>query len=250
MNKEKLKSFVNRIEDFHNLIHSDKITVFGYYLQENLRYESFNHKNIEECYDALDLPRPTNIPSRLLELKKVNRLVPYNKSKGSYRVSGPESKTIEGKLGNKELAKVSDNLTKLPKLLSKPESDLLKEALNCLKVKALRAVIVLVWIIVIDHLQDFVIRNKLADFNTALSTHTRYQRLTITKKEDFEEIKESDFISIMKTASIITKGQKKLLDEKLGIRNTYAHPSSLTLSESKVNSFVEDLIVDIVSKIK
>lgn len=47
-----------------------------------------------------------------------------------------------------------------------------------------------------------------------------------------------------------TKGQKKLLDEKLRIRNTYAHPSSLTLSESKVNSFVEDLIVDIVSKIK
>ncbi|MCH7561143.1 MAG: hypothetical protein IIC67_07235, partial [Thaumarchaeota archaeon] len=63
-------------------------------------------------------------------------------------------------------------------------------------------------------------------------------------------IKETDFLAILKNIGSLSKTRHKLLEEKLGIRNTYAHPSSLTLTETKTISFIEDLINDIITKIK
>jgi hypothetical protein len=102
---------------------------------------------------------------------------------------------------------------------------------------------------VIDHLQDHVINNKRIEFNKSLSQHPKYKNLKVESKTNFEEIREYDFIILMESSDIISKGQKIILHEKLGIRNSHAHPSPLVLTESKVISFIEDLIDNIVLKI-
>lgn len=250
VSKAKLEAFINNIENFESLSLEDQILVFGYYLQNKEKLENFIHKYIEECFALLDFSKPANINSRLRGLENKKMIV---KHKDGYRVERTKVKSIETDiLGKPKLKEVSKNLEKLPTLLKKPESDYVKEVIDCLKVEAYHAAIVLTWVITISHLQNFVLAFKLTEFNTSLSKHTKYQKksLVISEYDNFEEIKENDFLELLKNANIISRGQHKLLDEKLGIRNTHAHPSTLTLTDTKTISFIEDLIDDIITKIK
>lgn len=61
-------------------------------------------------------------------------------------------------------------------------------------------------------------------------------------------LKESKFIEICRSANVISNEVRKILDEKLGIRNTCAHPNSIVISESKSTSFIEDLIENVMLK--
>lgn len=249
ISKDKLEAFIDNIADFESLSLEDKILVFGYYLQKKEKLENFIHKPIEECFALLDFTKPTNINSRLKVLESKKILVKHNTG---YRVERTKIRSIETDiLGKPKLKEISTNLERLPTLLKKPESDYAKEVINCLKVEAYHAAIVLMWVITISHLRNFVLAFKLNDFNTSLSKHTKYQKkgLAISKYDDFEEINEQDFLDLLKNANIISKGRHKLLNEKLGVRNTYAHPTSLTLTDTKTFSFIEDLVNDIIIKI-
>jgi len=250
MNKERFLQFVENIPEINKISLGDMILTFCYYLQKKEKEKFFNHKMIETCFEISDLKKPTNIQSRLQDLEKKGKVVP---SGGGYRIERHESTRIELEiLGKPKLKEISSDLENLPKLLKKPESDYVQEVLNCLKVEAYHAAIVLMWVITISYLRNFILAFKLNEFNISLSKHTKYQKkgLAISKYDDFEEINEKDFLNLLKNANIISKGRHKLLDEKLGIRNTYAHPSSLTLTDTKTISFIEDLINDIIIKIK
>ncbi len=247
--KDKLESFIENISDFESLILEDKILVFGYYLQKKEKSDNFNHKPIEECFSLLDFTMPTNLNSRLRGLESKKMLV---KHKTGYRVERTKVKSIETEiLGKPKLKEISANLEKLPALLKKPESDYVQEIVNCLKVESHHAAIVLMWVVTMSHLRNYVLSFKLSEFNISLSKHRKYQKkgLVISQYEDFEEISESDFLELLKTTKILGKNNHRLLGEKLGIRNTYAHPTSLVLTENKTISFIEDLIIDIISKI-
>ena len=127
--------------------------------------------------------------------------------------------------------------------------DFLAEAISCLEVGARRATVILAWISALDHMYDFVLRNGLPAFNTALSKQPgKIGGLTISAKDDFVNLKESDFILVCRSAGLITNDVRKLLDEKLGFRNSCAHPSSIGVGDSKVLSFVEDLVDNVISK--
>jgi len=41
---------------------------------------------------------------------------------------------------------------------------------------------------------------------------------------------------------------RKILDTKLGIRNSYAHPSTVKLPKSKALEFIEDLVNNVILK--
>jgi hypothetical protein len=228
----------------------DQILVFCYFLQKKEAYSSITHRDLEQCFQVLDLSLPTNINSRLCKIEIKKQLV---KSNGGYRVERTKIKNIENDiLGKPKLKEISDNLEKLPTLLKKPESDYVKEVINCLKIDAYHAAVILMWVVTISHLRNYVLAFKLKEFNSSLSLRLKYKKkgFTISEYEDFEEIKEMEFLEILKNIGSISKTRHKLLEEKLGIRNTYAHPSPLSLTDAKTVSFIEDLINDIITKIK
>ncbi|GFM78517.1 hypothetical protein PSCICM_43360 [Pseudomonas cichorii] len=108
----------------------------------------------------------------------------------------------------------------------------------------------MVWILVIHHLYDHITKNSLTEFNTALSKNTdkRIKITSIEKHDDFSEIPEGKFIELARSAGIISNDVRKILDSKLGTRNTYAHPSGVSISEVKVNDFIIDLVENVILK--
>ena len=65
-----------------------------------------------------------------------------------------------------------------------------------------------------------------------------------------QELKESEVIAICKDAGIITKDVFKIMDEKLGKRNSAAHPSSVSIGQLQTDALIVDLVDNVVLKLK
>lgn len=247
MSKEKLSEFINKIEYFNSAKHPQKIIIFGYYVTKIANKPYFDQKLIRQCYELLDDSLPVNVTDSLNKLKDNGKLVVAN---GGYRIAKSEADELDKfLLQSKPTASASHELEKLRKKLVNINNEFVNEALECFRVKAWHAIVVLVWIITIDHLQDYIIKKNLIEFNRVLQQNGYYKNITISKKEDFEDIKDSDLIVVLRTLGWITGGQMKILEGKLNFRNSYAHPSTLILTESMTVSFVEDLMLNVVLKI-
>jgi hypothetical protein len=103
---------------------------------------------------------------------------------------------------------------------------------------------------VVDHLYDLVLRKHLTAFNSDLAkvTDKRVRVSVITARDDFGDIPEGKFIELLRAAGVISNDVRKILDMKLGIRNTCAHPSGVEIKRSKVIEFIEDLVDNVILK--
>lgn len=108
----------------------------------------------------------------------------------------------------------------------------------------------MVWNLTMDHLFEYILKNELTNFNSALSKNTdkRVKIWTVSAKDDFSEIPENKFIEFCRSGNIISNDIRKILEIKLGIRNSCAHPSNIKVTESKATEFIEDLINNVVLK--
>jgi hypothetical protein len=158
---------------------------------------------------------------------------------------------IRAKIGAKPpLAEVEPQLERMIKRVSRPEArSFLDEARRCQRADAPRAAILMTWTVALDHLFAYVLRKKLAEFNSALSRRAGSRITRVKSRDDFSELKEKDFIEICRSAGIITKDIRKILDEKLGIRNTCGHPSTVKVHPRKAANFIEDLVENVVLKL-
>ena len=135
------------------------------------------------------------------------------------------------------------------------ERTYLDEALICYENGAFRAAVVMTWNLAYHHLCVHVINNRLADFNARWllkypGQHKNAVR-SISVVDDFmQELKEAEVIAICKDAGIITKDVWKIMEEKLGKRNSAAHPSGVIISQLQADAFIDDLIKNVVLNIK
>jgi hypothetical protein len=255
-----LIDFIQRFPGWTGFSRKTKILVFAYYLQKHRGLPEFSTTDLRGCFEAALHKKPSDLV-RLVAGLSSGRNSPLIKGRkqGRYGLSFDGVTEVEGALAAKPSEPQSyDGFLKtalpyLKKLVHKVgdrnRREFLAEAISCLAVDARRAAVVMVWLVTIDHLYDYVLATMLADFNDAL--HKRSDaaaKLTVRAKDDFGELKESVFIETCKSAGIISKDVRKLLDEKLGIRNTCAHPGDVTIPESKVASFIEDLVDNVIVK--
>ena len=105
------------------------------------------------------------------------------------------------------------------------------------------------WIGALDHMYDYILKNKLLEFNSSIKKRTdKYGSIVIKDKDDFCDIKEKVFIEVCRSAKIITPDVRKILDEKLGVRNSCAHPSTISIHPTKAINFIEDITDNIYVK--
>jgi len=130
------------------------------------------------------------------------------------------------------------------------ERDFLDEAIKCHEARAYRAAIIMVWILTVDHLQEFIFKHQPTAFNRELAkvNDKRVKVAKVTSKDDFGDIPESKLIELARAAGIINNDVRKILDAKLGIRNSYAHPSNVSLSPVKAAEFITDLVDNVILK--
>lgn len=254
--KEELEEFALTVEGFFGLSQSEQIDYFVYFLSIKKGIAKTSATLIRECFVLLDLHPYTYISQYLTNnLKKAGKLPPkLLKTKEGYSLHRERKISIEATLNTKpQKAKAKSDLASLLTHTTNPnQNEFLKEAIDCFEIGAYRAAIVMVWNLTIDHLFEYILKHEMVNFNSALSKNMdkRIKITSVSKKDDFSEIPEGKFIEFCKSGGIITNDVRKILDIKLGIRNSYAHPSSLKIVESKAIEFIEDLVTNVVLKYK
>jgi len=128
------------------------------------------------------------------------------------------------------------------------------EALKCFEVGAFRAAIVMTWNLAYHHFCDFILTKRLSDFNArwpaVFQGHHSKGAKAIAKMDDFGDLlKESEVIRIAKSASIISNDVARILDDKLGRRNSAAHPSGVKIEQLQAEEFIDDLVKNVVLKV-
>ena len=241
--------FYNSIENAADQSQSALVELFVYFLTVEAGQESATAKQVNDCFIACDLATPKNVSARLSEGLKT-KPPRYIRVNGGYRLQRHMRKALSKKLGaEKVTAQTSTTLRGLEhKMPAGGAKDFLGETIDCFEAGANRATITMAWILAVDHLFEYILKHKLAEFNAELAKDKGVKLNAITQRDDFTEMKETKFIEICRTAKIISNDVRKILDTSLGVRNSCSHPSGITVTNMKVIAFVEDLVVNLVLK--
>lgn len=247
-----LDAFFRSIPNSDQLLDRQLIELFGYFLQVEMGQLGFQPRQIDECFVACDLPAPTWTRTHLNKFAVKGKTTRYIKTGDGYKLTRQVFEEIKALLsGAVQTTQAGKALAGLSVKFTDPiEKEYLDEALACFKVGANRATITMVWTLTIDHIYRYILKHKMADFNAALSKQAdkKIQALKINVRDDFTELKETKFIEIIRSAGIISNDVRKILDEKLGTRNSAAHPSAIKFSQRKTEEFIEDLINNVILK--
>ena len=249
--RNELESFVNSIKNFNSIKSAKMIDYFIYYLTIGHTYPIAKSPQIRKCFEDLNLAPYSNINAYLLiqSSKKGDKQIIIKKGNG-FILERFYQQELENNIDTGPAKiNVKKSLTNLLTKIKDPnEKNFLQEAINCYEIDARRASIIMVWNLTLSHLYNYILQYKLSDFNKSLAKDKGVKRSSVSKVDDFEDIKEIKFIELAKAAGIISNSIRKILDAKLIIRNMYAHPSDLKISKEKVNEFIKDLIENVVLK--
>lgn len=205
-------------------------------------------------FGLADIGKPSNIDRDLGKMKKDGLILPLDEG---YRLHRKILNKVEEQLKTRQQNVVlRKNLVELAqKIKDRIEKEFIEEAIRCFGTRpsSKRATILLSWIAAIHHLQSFIWRKKkhLISFNKVLPINSPKNSIKDIKKiEDFYELSEDLFILKLKEARVIDKNIYKQLKEQLNTRNTCGHPNSISISDSKVEAFVDDIIQNILLRYK
>jgi hypothetical protein len=241
-----LRNLIGRIDGFARWTHADKIRLFAW-VQHALRDKArFSTADISWCYETLRYNK-TNVSQYLSDMEGRKELL---RNARGYSVEGSVRDQYDAKYGEHDITlnirqMVTELTDRVPDIA---EKDFMREALICLRHDAARAAIIMVWNIAFYHLCSYVLKHKLTEFNNAYKT--RYPKKwhdakvqAITIYDDFSiDLKESEVIEICKSANIVNPNLFKILIEKLGKRNSAAHPSTVRVTQVQAEAFIDELI--------
>jgi hypothetical protein len=249
MTRDDLLLYISRFGDFSAWPVTRQVDYLAYFLLSLEGAESVTVKQIEDCLALLDMRPYTRLQPYLSEQVKAKGGRYVKHSKG-YRLERSASDEIRAAVdAEPKRVLVDKHLSDLvPKVKDSQEREFLEEAIRCFRVEAYRATIVMVWVLTIDHLQKYIFGGHLAEFNTAIAKHSDKKMQPIVAYDDFSELQEKRVIELMRSAGVISNDVRKILDEKLGIRNSAGHPSGIKFSGHKTTEFALDLIENVLLK--
>ncbi|MDH4223612.1 MAG: hypothetical protein OEV55_08765 [candidate division Zixibacteria bacterium] len=244
--RESLSDWIDRKEGFSSLGFTQQVKYLAYFYTKLTNDPIYTAGNIKDYFDLADVTPPSNVNQLCNNLVLKRVFVPVS---NGYKLHRETFRELEHEFsGDKPKRAVSKKLRDLLRKV-KPSQNrtFLSEAISCYEIGAYRAAIIMTWLLVVDNLYEYILAHKLTEFNGALALQNLKLK-KITTKEDFNDLKEVKFIEIARSANIISNEVRKILDEKLGIRNTCAHPNYIIVKESKATTFIEDLVDNVLIK--
>ncbi len=245
-----LDEFIHKIDGFYDLGIKSQVEYLVFYLTNHAGHVSVTAKIVNEQLTELDLHTYRRLPQYLSDASRT-RDGKYVKLKtGGYKLNGKLAAELSAMLdGTPAKNSLDEELVRIVATVGvNSERVFLEEALKCYQVAAYRAAIVLIWLVSIDHLQNYIFTNKLSEFNAGLKKSPDKKVKQITYRDDFSDLPENKFIELSRASGIISNDVRKILDAKLGIRNSAAHPSGIVIGEHKAVEFGVDLINNVILK--
>lgn len=245
--------FYSSVKGAQALSDRERIDLFVYFLTEERGAPSATVKALQQCFEECDLAVPASIPQYMSRglTTKPRRFI---KAAGGYKLERHFREEIATRLGAEtHTVDIPTDLRDLEHRLAEGAGkEWFKEAMDCFGVEAYRAALVMVWIFALDHLFNYIIAHKLLEFNAALAAHPDQKAVKkvgqITARDDFSGLGEELFLDLCRTAKVISPDVRKVLGVALGVRNSAAHPSGVTITRAKVAMIAEDLILNVVLK--
>ncbi|MDP3909185.1 MAG: hypothetical protein Q8Q14_02240 [Gemmatimonadales bacterium] len=245
--------FVRQLPNFAAKNHPERIKAFGWFLHSQ-GTGRFTAVDIRRCYDDAHLDKPADM-NRFLASLVEKRPPELLKDGTGYRLAQETRELLDRTLGKVEqVLLVEKVLTDLQDELSdEGERVFYDETIKCYRAGALRAAIVMTWNLAYDHLVRWVLADarRLDSFNAGIAKRNpKKAHVQITKREDFEELKEDETVDIVGNVPGITTNMKRILKEKLGRRNSYAHPSTLKIERAQVDDMITELVNNVVLRLQ
>jgi len=119
--------------------------------------------------------------------------------------------------------------------------DFIDESILCFGVLAYRAGIVFLWSGAIRTIHQACIDEGHTKLNAALLKHDPKSR-QVHKIEDFANVNDKLTLLVARELGIFDKGQWKILQASLDLRNDCGHPTKYKPRENKASSFIEDVV--------
>ena len=121
---------------------------------------------------------------------------------------------------------------------------ILEEAIECCKRQLFRSAIVMLWMAAI-----YVLRRRvLAKYPTTFDAKAKEKRRAwqhADEVDDFHLITDADFLDLLYSTRIISKGVKDELDARLKTRNSCGHLDSIKIGPQMVVTYVEALSLNV-----
>ena len=229
----------------------EQLLALAWFVEARQQRACFDGIYMRQCFKDAGVDAPDmSVYLPRLAAKKPPQLI---KEKGGYRLAGAVRRTLDTRLnGDPTTAAVAKTLIDLPaKLPDIAEREFLTEALNCYRVRAHRAAIIMAWNLTYDHLVRWVFSDpgRLVSMNTGIAAKYQKKNLTLAKHEDADELRESEFIEAARTGNLLDKNTAQILKEKLGRRNMAAHPSRVAITQHSADEMITDLVANVILKL-
>jgi hypothetical protein len=244
-----LTELIAQAAGFDALPPGDKIRLFAWYLHTHAGVATFDNADMRRCFREVGAVAPdvTVYLPRMAEKKPPDLIM----VRGKYQLERSVRAALDKKYGQHPVTiAVAKLLSDLPaKLPDVAERVFLQEAIDCYRVRAFRAAIVMTWNLAFDHLLRWALADpkRLAAFNAAIPVrYSKKKGIIVTHIDDFEDLKESETIEICNTANLLSKNTVTVLQEKLKRRNIAAHPSQAVIAQSQADDAITDLVNNVV----
>ncbi|MCV3243013.1 hypothetical protein [Mesorhizobium sp. ZC-5] len=243
-----IQDFSSSTNGFYRKSAVDQLLILSWFVETHEGRPFFDGSYMRKCFRDVGLDPPDmSVYLPRLVAKKPPQLV---REKGGYRLAGGLRRDLDRRFGvDPVVAVVTQTLSELPqKVPDLAERAFLTEALNCYRVRAYRAAIVMTWNLAYDHLVRWLFKDasRIVALNAAIGTKFPKKSIVINNIEDLDDLKEYELIESCRVARLLDKNTVQILKDKLSRRNIAAHPSRVIINQHQADDTISDLVNNVI----
>lgn len=241
--------FVRSVNDFDRLDAPLQCDLLAYYLLSYAQVGSVTGASISSLRSALHLAPYARAAAYLSENAAKSKAKPrpkYVKLSSGYALERSYGSSLAAEyLGRPGARQAASGLRATLAATSDPAiTAYLEEAVSCFEFKQYRSSLIMSWCVAYGLFRSWLYRNHLAVINSEMSAWRSPKN--IQSLDDFQELTEGAVIETARKAGILTKEQFKLLKRLLDDRNSFAHPTTRTMTPAMAEAYIESVLKDVI----